>query len=158
MTHRTYKLLESNIYHINKEAFILGFNEFEWVKDNLFILSEWNSEKCKDTKHSTQRQLEATEKASLYITKKKHKNNIYLKLSKTRSNLKTINKYWNTLSQPYRQRSMAKVEYDSVYNMCLYVENICVDDAVDTYISVQTSAMFLFNAKIRMLISKPSKS
>lgn len=65
------------------------------MKDNLFILSEWNSEKCKDTKHSTQRQLEATEKESLYITKKKHKNNIYLKLSKTRSNLKTINKYWN---------------------------------------------------------------
>lgn len=65
------------------------------MKDNLFILSEWNSEKCKDTKHSTQRQLEATEKASLYIAKKKHKNNIYLKLSKTRSNLKTINKYWN---------------------------------------------------------------
>lgn len=63
-----------------------------------------------------------------------------------------------SLSQPYRQRSMAKVEYDSVYNMCLYVENICVD-AVDTYISVQTaSVMFLFNAKIRMLISKPSKS
>lgn len=56
---------------------------------------------------------------------------------------------------------MAKVEYDSVYNMCLYVENICVDDAVDTYcdISVQTaSVMFLFNAKILMLISKPSKS
>lgn len=63
-----------------------------------------------------------------------------------------------SLTQPCRQRSMAKVEYDSVYNMCLYVENICVDDAVDTYISVQTaSVMFLFNAKIRMLISKPSK-
>lgn len=49
----------------------------------------------------------------------------------------------------------------TVYNMCIYVENTCVDDAVDTYcdISVQTaSVMFLFNAKILMLYQNHLKA